>query len=63
MAGPETRCANCRKILDIETCHWDRSRVFSYCDPMCQKLRERAYDRWVDPLGWYSNPNRVATHD
>lgn len=55
------KCAFCKKKIDIETCVQDHA--FRYCSHECKKLRERDYDRYVDPLGWYSNPNRIATHD
>ncbi|KKN01219.1 hypothetical protein LCGC14_1129830 [marine sediment metagenome] len=58
---PATRCAFCREPVDIETCL--RDHAFFYCSPNCKLGRERAYDKYVDPLGRHSNPDRIATHD
>lgn len=54
-------CAYCRKEVDLEDCV--RTPAFHYCNYACKRAGERAYDEYVDPLGWYSNPNRIDNHD
>ncbi len=61
MSEHKPRCAFCEKAIDFESCI--RDDAFIYCSQECKKARDRAYDKYVDPLGWYSNPDRIATHD
>lgn len=58
------RCAGCERLVEPEEAVYDRNRVFAYCSSVCRRERERAYDRYVDPLGVYSNYDRfIDTHD
>lgn len=53
----EGKCRDCGET----TGRYDECQGYHLC-PLCRKRRDRAYDNYVDPLGWYHqhDPDRIC---
>lgn len=58
------RCAFCGEDFDPDTCATVpvHTPAFDFCSKECEKAHGRAYDRYVDPLDWYSTPGRISAN-